>query len=124
MITSYNISSLDLFLLAVGSWTVYKLSKAVRMRVKTTKLNGPQSWNWLFGVTMNVHKGDSGDIHEQWAKEYGPVYQIPVAFGGRRTILTDPKAIAHFYSKETFTYINSDFSKQMISNLVSINSWD
>lgn len=119
MLAPLNVSSLDLFLLAVGSWTLYKLSKAIRMRVKTTKLKGPPSPSWLFGVTKEVHEGDSGALYEKWAKDYGAVYQIPTVFGERRTILTDPKAIANFYSKDTFTYVNSEFVKQMIVKFVS-----
>ncbi|KAL5488430.1 hypothetical protein ACEPAI_6548 [Sanghuangporus weigelae] len=90
----------------------------MRRRVRTTKLNGPHSSSWLFGVTMDVFYGDTGALFEKWAKEYGPVYQIPAALGEKTTVLTDPRAIAHFYSKETYTYVNSDFSKQMIDNII------
>ncbi|KAL5512215.1 hypothetical protein ACEPAG_3500 [Sanghuangporus baumii] len=118
MISFSNLSCLDVFLLVVGSWMLYKLIQAVRLRFKTTKLKGPPSSSWIFGVTKEVFKGDAGELYEQWAKEYGPVYQIPTPLGGRRTILTDPKAVAHFYSKETFTYVQSNFSKRIIENLL------
>ncbi|OCB92139.1 cytochrome P450 [Sanghuangporus baumii] len=125
MISFSTLSYLDVFLLVVGSWTLYKFTQAVRLRVKTTKLKGPPSSSWIFGVTKElsnvtkeVSKGDSGALYEQWAKEYGPVYQIPTPLGGRRTILTDPKAVAHFYSKETFTYVQSNFSKRLIESLL------
>ncbi|KAL5488446.1 hypothetical protein ACEPAI_6564 [Sanghuangporus weigelae] len=118
MINFSTLSYLDVFLLVVGSWMLYKFTQAVRLRVKTTKLKGPPSSSWIFGVTKEVFKGDSGALYEQWAKEYGPVYQIPTPLGGRRTILTDPRAVAYFYSKETFTYVQSNFSKRLIENLL------
>lgn len=93
----------------------------VRVRVKTTKLNGPSSSNLIFGVTKDLMKGDSGALYGQWAKQYGTVYQVPTPFGGRRTILTDPKAVAHFYSKETWTYVQSDLAKRFIEMLVCTN---
>ena len=106
-------------LLVIGSWVVVKLIQSVRMCVKTTKLNGPPSTSLIFGVTRDLFKGDSGLLHEEWAKEYGTVYQIPTPFGGQTIVLTDPRAIAHFYSKETFTYVQSTFSKSITESVVS-----
>ena len=68
--------------------------------------------------TREIFKGDSGALYEGWAKEYGPVYQIPAPFGGRRVILTDPKAISHFYSKESSTYVQNKFMRRSIESLV------
>ncbi|KAK7023648.1 hypothetical protein VNI00_016610 [Paramarasmius palmivorus] len=53
---------------------------------------------------------------EQWAKEYGNVYQIPTVFGGRRVILCDLRAIRDFYAKETWTYVGTPFSKRLLGN--------
>lgn len=118
MISFQSLRVLDVLLLLVTSWTLFKFVQAMRKRVVTTKLNGPTSSNWLFGVAMDVFYGDSGDLFEKWAKEYGPVYQVPASLGEKLTVLTDPRAIAHFYSKETYTYVNSDFVKKMIDNMV------
>ncbi|KAI5117520.1 hypothetical protein M0805_009528 [Coniferiporia weirii] len=115
----FNLSVVDVFGLAIGSWLLYKLSQTARMRAKTTKLRGPPASSWFFGVSQEVFQGDSAAAYyEKWADEYGPVYQIPGPLGSRRTVLTDAKAIAHFYSKETFGYVNSTFSKIAISNLI------
>lgn len=114
------VSSIDIALAAAGAWLLYKLSQAVRMRAKTTKLRGPSASSWLFGVSREVFQGDSGAILENWAEEYGVAYQIPTALGSRRTVLFDPRAIAHFYSKETFGYIQNSFTKKAIANLVRI----
>jgi len=46
-----------------------------------------------------------GSIYEQWANEYGLVFGVPTTLGGNKIVLLcDPKAIAHFYAKETWTY--------------------
>ncbi|KAH8115577.1 cytochrome P450 [Phellopilus nigrolimitatus] len=113
-----NLSSADFILIVIGAWLIYKFSQAVRMRTKMTNLRGPPASSWLLGVSKDVFLGDSGALYEKWAEEFGPVYQIPGPFGSRRTILTDAKAIAHFYSKETFVYVNSAFAKQVLSNLI------
>ena len=118
LLTLLTLRYLDALLLALGLWTLHKLARSIRLRVRTTRLNGPPPSSWIFGVTRELFKGDSAVLYEQWAKEYGLVYQIPTPLGGRRIILTDPKAVAHFYSKETFTYVQSNFSKRLIANLV------
>ena len=123
MISLTDFSYLDFFLAAGGAWAVYQLSAGLRSRVRTTKLNGPPSPSWIFGVSREVYKGDTGALHENWSKEYGPVYQIPVAFGGRETILMDPKAIAHFYPRESFTYLHSHFARQGIAGFVRTESF-
>ena len=89
------------------------------MRTKTTKLRGPTGSSWLYGVTRDIHDGDSGALHESWSEQYGNAFQVPIALGSRRIVLFDPKAIAHFYSKETFGYIQNTFTKKAIANLVS-----
>ncbi|KAI5117516.1 hypothetical protein M0805_009524 [Coniferiporia weirii] len=114
----FDLNVIDIFFLAVGTWALYKLSQTARMRAKTTKLRGPPASSWLFGVSKDVFTGDSATLYEKWADEYGPVYQVPGPFGSRRTVLTDAKAVAHFYSKETFGYVGSKFQKQAVSSLV------
>lgn len=117
-----NIRALDALVLAVGAWTVYKLLQAWRTRAKTTTLPGPPSESWLFGVSRQVFNGDSGVLYEQWSKEYGPVFQVPGVMGQRRTVITDPKALAHFFGKQGVGYVNSQFAKTAIANLVRIYS--
>lgn len=114
-----NLRLLDAFGLAVGSWIFYKILRTARCRAKTTKLRGPPAKSWLFGVSKQVFEGDAAKLFEGWATEYGAVYQVPGPLGDRRTVLTDPKAVAHFYSKETMTYVKSEFTKQLIASVVS-----
>ncbi|KAJ7157720.1 cytochrome P450 [Mycena crocata] len=44
-------------------------------------------------------------LFQTWAETYGPVFQIPTAFRGRRTILLDLKAVNRFYSMERSVYV-------------------
>ena len=62
--------------------------------------------------------GDSGAIYEEWMDTYGPVFQVPIAMGSRRTVLCDPKAIAHFYAREVTVYVKPGFTKNAVENLV------
>lgn len=112
------ISGIDITFATTAAWLLYKLTQAIRMRVKTTKMRGPPASNWLLGVSREVFQGDSGALFESWSEEYGVAFQIPTALGSRRTVLFDPRAIAHFYSKETFGYVQNSFTKKAISNLV------
>ena len=113
-----QLSRVDLGLLAVSVWLIYKLVVTVRRRLHTTRLNGPPASTWFFGVSREVFVGDSGTLYEGWMDKYGVVYQIPTAMGSRRTVLCDPKAIAHFYNKTTNVYVRSSFSKKLTENIV------
>ena len=115
-----NLRALDALLLVVGTWTVYKLLRTWRSRAKLTKLPGPPAESWLFGLGKKIFTEDSGILIEKWSKEYGPVFQYSGALGVRRTVIMDPKALTHFFSKQGYEYVNSSFSKRAISNLVSL----
>lgn len=101
------------------SWVLYRLIRYVRINAYTTRLRGPKSPSLLFGVSKLLAEGDGGVYFEQWAKEYGTIYQIPTILGTRRTIIFDPKAIAHFYSREAYGYRMQPFLRQGIKNFVS-----
>ena len=119
MSNSSRLSYLDVFLVAAISWTLYELWKTLRCRIKTTRLKGPPSASWIFGAAKELVQGDPAAMLEQWAKEYGPVFQVPTQFGRRRTVLTDPKSVAHFYSKETFVYVRPKSGKVFNEILVA-----
>lgn len=115
-----NLRALDALCAAVGSWLVYKILLGARSRARTTLLRGPPAKNWFFGVSKQVLDGDAAKMFEDWTKEYGPVFQIPRPLGARQIVLTDPKAVAHFYSKESTTYMKSEFIKAIITSVVNI----
>ena len=113
-----NLTKLDISLLALATWLLYKGVTTLRLRLRTTRLNGPPASSWLTGVSKEIFTGDSGTLFEEWMDEYGAVYQIPAALGSRRTIICDPRAIAHFYSKETYVYVQTSFAKNIIASMV------
>lgn len=107
----------DALVLSICLWLTYRIVKTVRSRARTTKLNGPPQKSWLFGVTKEVFDGDNGAIYEAWEKAYGSIFQILGPLGERRIVLTDPKAIAHYYAKPDI-YVKDDFIKAQTEDLV------
>ncbi|KAG1882703.1 cytochrome P450 [Suillus subluteus] len=87
-------------------WAFVKLSRAFRWRLKTTQLRGPPRTSFIYGVSHDLASSqDSAEMYERWATEYGVAYMIPGVLGQTRIVLSDPKAIAHFYARETWTYV-------------------
>ena len=88
----------------------------------TTLLKGPVNPSFLFGFYRQINEAeDPGIIYDEWAAEYGPAFHVPGGFGSSRIVICDPKANAHFYSKETFGYIQTKLSRVFIENLVRIS---
>ena len=108
----------DALLLAAGSYVLYNFFQTFHRRAKTTKLSGPPSNNWLLGLLRSILQGDAAALYEEWAKEHGTVFSVPGTFGSRRIVITDPKAVSHFYANETYTYLQSDIAKRFIESLV------
>ncbi|KLO13810.1 cytochrome P450 [Schizopora paradoxa] len=103
---------------ATAVWLLYEVIRALHSRSKGVKLRGPKSTSWLFGLSRETsfQAEDQGALaFENWAKQYGDVYNAPGAFGSTRFVIFDPKAIQYFYSKETFTFVQSTFSKRAIA---------
>jgi len=84
-----------------------KLGRVFFKRLRRTNLSGPSSNSLLLGRSSDVALGatDTGINYEIWAKEYGPVYKVPLAIGISGIALCDLKAIAHVHAKDTRTYI-------------------
>ncbi|KAF8701271.1 hypothetical protein AX14_000487 [Amanita brunnescens Koide BX004] len=103
----------------------YKLVKTFvqrRSNARLPKLKGPPNTDFLYGRLLEVNKSnDRGTTYADWAGKYGDVFEIPAQLGGRHIIIFDPKAIAHFLSKDTFTYIGSNFSKAFIKRFFGPN---
>jgi hypothetical protein len=108
---------LDVVLLFVGLWLLSNTVRLLRRRAKRTPLKGPASKSWIFGNShfLTTQK-DNAVVYEEWARMYGDVFRVPIALGRTRVHLCDPKAIQHFYSKETYTQNAS--TKIFIENLV------
>ncbi|KAG2127108.1 cytochrome P450 [Suillus clintonianus] len=88
------------------------LLQVYRRSQRTTRIRGPQSPSWVFGFARTVLDSNlTTNLYERWATEYGPVYKVPLALGESRVILWDPKAIAHFFARDTWLYNQTPFNK-------------
>ncbi|KAF8075773.1 cytochrome P450 [Lyophyllum atratum] len=86
-------------------------------RRRTTRLKGPPSKSYIFGVHKELFGSDDvGVIYENWEKEYGPVFEAPSHLGGRVVVLCDPKAITHYYANDTFRYQQTPATRFFIGN--------
>jgi len=98
--------ALDVGLVSVGIWLLLKgirVARSSRRSVTTTRLRGPPSPSYLFGVGEQLEfapNQDSGALFEAWSKKYGAVYQVPSAFGVQRVVLFDVRAIAHVFARD------------------------
>ncbi|KAF5371478.1 hypothetical protein D9615_009620 [Tricholomella constricta] len=112
---------LDIVTYGLALWLLsklYKFALSGRRGVQTTPLRGPKSESFLFGLSRVVRESEDASIlSEQWANEYGSVYRVPIALGPSRIVIVDPKAAAHFYSKETFVYVQTPLARRFIENL-------
>ena len=113
----------DLGLIVLAGWLIYSLYQVARTHVKTTKLRGPPSTNFFFGVGKETigTDDDPATLYERWMDKYGSVYQIPEVAGAKRTVICDPKAIAHFNSMETFGYTQAPEMKRLMEFLVRLS---
>lgn len=120
----HQLGVLDILLLVAGLWILTKIGRRLTSGKTGTKLNGPPSDNYIFGVNRRMAQSTDGSlVFQGWAAEYGPVFQLPTGFGGHRTILCDPKAVNHFYSMERSIYIKSKLGRAVISSLVLCTSF-
>lgn len=114
-----HLSAFNTAVACIAVWAFITLGMP-RRRVRTTRLRGPPSSSFIYGVgKILLEADDSASIYEAWAREYGAVYEAPLTLGGRRIVLYDPKAITHFYSKETWTYVRTPMEKHVIEQVVS-----
>lgn len=107
----------------LAGWLLYKVTQRLRRLAHshTTPLAGPPNPSLIFGVGRILSSAQNPAlIYEQWAEKYGPVYRVPAFFGYTRIVLCDPKAVQHFYSRETFEYRLTKLSKRLTENIVRV----
>ncbi|KIK17678.1 hypothetical protein PISMIDRAFT_633442 [Pisolithus microcarpus 441] len=86
--------------------------RVARRRLKTTSLRGPPGAHPIFGASKDLFEApDTGEIFDTWAEEYGVAYEVPTSFGGKKIMLCDPRALAHYYARETWTYVLTDSTR-------------
>lgn len=90
---------------------------------KSTRLSGPPSESWIFGLSKKLFESkDPALLLEEWAEKYGSVFRIPLALGSSRVVLCDPKAVAHFYARESTGFRMNAASKILIETLVCLET--
>ncbi|KAG1901359.1 cytochrome P450 [Suillus fuscotomentosus] len=100
-------------------WALVKVSRMLRLRVKTTQLLGPPRTSLIYGVSRDLALShDRAAMYEHWATEYGVVYMIPSVLGQTNVVLCDPKAIAHFYARETWTYVKTPLTLAFLESSI------
>jgi hypothetical protein len=71
------------------------------------------------GLPDTSHRSlDVSVEYEDWAKQYGPIFRIPVQFGREKIVLLDTKALVHFYSCERTTYVKPEVDRLFIDKIV------
>ena len=102
------------------AYTGYRYIRSLPLGTLETPLSGPPRTSWLFGALKEVTNTlDAGIIYEKWMAEFGTVFRIPGPLGSSCVVLADPLAIEHFYSLETWTYVNNNLLKAVTKGLVS-----
>ncbi|KAG1885876.1 cytochrome P450 [Suillus fuscotomentosus] len=100
-------------------WALVKVLRMLRWRMKTTQLLGPPRTSLVYGVSRDLAiSQDSAAMYERWTTEYGVVYMIPSVLGQTTVVLCDPRAIAHFYARETRTYVQTPLSLALLESSV------
>jgi len=101
---------------------IFVVLKKQSATTKALSLNGPDNPSILFGLYRRINESeDPGALYEEWALKYGPAFRVPGGFGSSRIVICDPRANAHFYSKETFGYVQTKLSRVFIENLVCVS---
>jgi hypothetical protein len=111
--------------LIVSGYLIYHILTSYRHHTKATKLRGPRTS--LKSYVMGLHRyinmsPDPGEVYERWAEEYGSVYRIPDSMGGSTVVITDPKAVAYFYTKETYGYVQPTVVRMAVEIMVRVRN--
>ena len=115
------LSAFNAVVACTAAWAVAKLIRMSLRRVRTTKLRGPPGSSFVYGVgKILLEVDDAASMYESWAQEYGVAYEVPSTLGRRKIVLCDPKAIAHFQAKESWTYVQTPLTKKIFENGVRI----
>ena len=117
------ITPTNLFLSLLAIVGLSQVFKFLHRRAHTTRLSGPPSPSWLFGVGRVLRAAaNSASLYEGWSRAHGSVYALPAAFGTHSIVLMDPKAIAHCSARDTYGYFKSNLAKLAIQDMVSAHA--
>ncbi|KAI6012645.1 cytochrome P450 [Pisolithus orientalis] len=108
----HSVRLLDVVAVTAAIWALRGALTAARRSFKTTKLRGPPRADLIYGSSKRIFESpDAGAIYEAWAKEYGVAFGVPTTLGGTKIMLTDPRALAHYYARETSTYVQTESAR-------------
>ncbi|KAG1742265.1 cytochrome P450 [Suillus paluster] len=117
--TVHSVGTFNVACSFAALWAFVKVLRALRWRLKTTQLRGPPRSSIVYGVSNDlVSSTDTAAMYERWADEYGVVYMIPSVLGQTKIVLCDPKAIAHFYARETWTYVQTPLASVFLEGFI------
>ncbi|KAH8834583.1 cytochrome P450 [Flagelloscypha sp. PMI_526] len=86
---------------AVGS---YYFSRQRRFQI-TTPLKGPSRLHPIWGWTKALMTSNNvAARYEGWVEEFGSIVGVPTLLWNQKIILTDPKAVNHFYANDPNIY--------------------
>lgn len=104
-------------LLILSAITVHRLG--IKPGPQKVRLRGPSKDNFLFGVARLIRLSRYPNIvFENWANRYGSVYRVPLILGSEAVVVSDLKAVAHIFSKDTYTYVRSPGFRAIIDQVI------
>ncbi|KAG2068516.1 cytochrome P450 [Suillus decipiens] len=117
--TIRSVSAFNIICSFAVSWAFVKYLRALHWRLKTTQLRGPPRTSFIYGVSHDLASSqDNGRMYERWATDYGVAYMIPSVLGQSKIVLCDTRAIAHFYARETWTYVQTPLTAALRERLI------
>ncbi|KAI6021237.1 cytochrome P450 [Pisolithus marmoratus] len=112
-----SVTLLNVAAIIAAIWALRGALRAARRTFKTTKLRGPPRTDLIFGAAKQILESqDEGAIYEAWAKEYGVAYEVPTTLGGKKIVLTDPRALAHYYARESWVYVQTKLARSFLEH--------
>ncbi|KAJ6535132.1 cytochrome P450 [Mycena capillaripes] len=112
-----NFGPVEAAIFCVSGLIFHVLVQRFRARF-STPLKGPLSKNFLLGLMPHLMSAvDPSAVYEEWANEYGAVFAVRHTLGSKNIVLVDPKAIAHFFAKDTYGYVQTPATKHMLERL-------
>ena len=105
----------------LATFLVFKIVTTPRRKFSTTRLLGPPSPSFLYGIARDtMESSDPASIYDEWVKEYGVAFEVPAALGQKTIMLFDPRALQHYYKRETWTYIPLPSERIVLQRSVNV----
>ncbi|KAI6136080.1 cytochrome P450 [Pisolithus sp. B1] len=109
---------IDVVAVIATIWALRGALRVARRTFRTTRLRGPPRTDLVFGVSKQIIEStDTAALYEAWAGKYGVVYEVPTTLGGRKIMLSDPRALTHLFSKDGWSYVLIDETRLVIRRI-------